>query len=101
MIVMVRTGEIAPGKLLAAMQFAVKVAMQINEQEGTNTQVLRDVGGMMGRVHWLTTYESLAQMETLAKQMEAKPYYQALLAEGGEQGLFSRITDVIYESIYG
>ena len=42
----------------------------------------------------------MAEYEAKGKELEGAPDYQALLAEGGELGLFNSLTDSLHESLY-
>ncbi|UCC54230.1 MAG: hypothetical protein JSV68_09710 [Anaerolineaceae bacterium] len=102
MITAVRSATIQQGTAIeAAFEWAVKVAMYLNENLGMNTKVQRNVAGSVYQVHWVTTVESLAQVDEVFQRMQADEGYGSLLAEAREQGLFdvSSIVDNLYQSI--
>ena len=80
---------------------AVKVAKYSNEKFGTNIQVARNVGGPVFQVHWVGTYDSLASLEKIWKQIEADQGYQGLVTEVRQQGVFigTSIVDSLYETV--
>jgi len=86
---------------MAGFAFAVKVATYITENLGTQIQVLRNVGGPVNQVHWIATYESLAEYEASMKKIENDEGYQGLLGELQEPSLYivSSVVDNLYESI--
>jgi len=85
----------------AAFEFAIKAAMYLNENLGTNTQVQRNVSGPVAQLHWATTHESLAQVEERQQKMQADEGYNSLIAEAREQGLFvaSSLVRNLYQSV--
>lgn len=55
----------------------------------------------MYQIHWVSTYQSLADFEKAWKQIEADDGYRALVSEARQQDLFigTSITDSLYESV--
>ena len=102
MITLVRSATLQQGTAVeAAVEWAVKVAMYLNENLGTNTQVQLNVGGPIFQVHWVTTLENLTQLDELVQKMQTDEGYGSLLTESREQGLFdvSSIVDGIFRSV--
>ena len=101
MITAVRTANIHDGKANEAVAWAIKTATYVSENLGVNLQVMRNVGGPVFQLHWVSNYESLAAYEAAMARIEADEGYQGLLAEGRNQGLFiaSSIIDNLYASI--
>ena len=102
MITFVRSARIQQGTAIeAAMEFAVKVAMYLSENHGTDTQVQHNVGGPVYQVHWVTTVENLAEVDQLNQKLQADERYGSLLATAREQDLFdvSSIVDRLFRSV--
>jgi len=102
MITFVRTATIHDGKVQDAFAWAVKVANYINEHiSGVNVQVVRNIGGPIYQVHWVSNYESLAAFAERMKRVETDAGYQQLLVEGRQQLLLigSSIVDNLYETV--
>ncbi len=101
MITAIRSAQIQDGKAQPAVEWALKAASYIRETFGTDTQVMRNVGGQTYQLHWVTNYESLAALEELQARSMVHEGYNAMLAEAGELGLFAidSIVDSIYQSL--
>lgn len=102
MITNVRSATIQQGvPVESAFEWAVKVAMYVNQTFGTNVQVQRNLTGPLYQVHWVNTLESLAQVEEIGQKLQADQGYASLLADAREQGLFvtASIEDHLYQSI--
>ena len=102
MIYFVRSAEVDRSKVDEAFGWAVKVANWINGKfSEANVQVLRNVSGPLGAVHWLSTSDSLASFEQLMAALESDQEYQGMIAEAREQGLFAQgsLRDSIYRSV--
>lgn len=101
MITLVRTVDIRDGKLLPATEWAIKAAGYVNDKFGLNAVVQRNVNGKVFRLHWVVTYDSMADFEEAGAATFADEGYQQLLAESTEKELFfaSSVTDNLYQSI--
>lgn len=101
MITAVRAATMNDGKVQAGFAWAVKVGMYITENLGINVQVLRNVGGPVNQVHWVSIYESLGSYDAAMKKIFGDPGFQELFAEAEQQGLFSAssVVDNLYESL--
>ncbi len=78
----------------------MEVAGYINGNiEGVEVQVLRNIGGQVFQVHWVSRYASLASYEQHWKGLEADEGYQAQITKARAAGLFigSSIVDRLYE----
>ena len=73
------TAKAAPGKLPAAMEWAMKVTEWSNKTYATGTEVLNNIGGDAWTIHWVAKFDSLAQYEETAAKFQADEEYQALL----------------------
>lgn len=84
MIYMIRSTRME-GDWDQSVQWAVKVAQYINEKfPEMHVQVLRNVNGSLGQIHWSSRYASLAVCEEIMAKVEADPGYQALMEESQE-----------------
>jgi hypothetical protein len=102
MITLVRSARIQQGTAVeAAIEWAVRVAMYVNEKHGLAMQVQRNVAGPVYQVHWVIALEALAQVDELGQTLQADEGYNSLLAEAREQNLFdvTSIVDNLYQSI--
>ena len=101
MITVVRTGSVHDGKFGEAVVWAVKITNYLREKLGANTQLMRNVGGPVFQLHWVSTHQSLADFEKAGKRIEADEGYRTFLAEARQQGLFiaTSIVESLYESI--
>ncbi|MCI5150295.1 MAG: hypothetical protein D3916_13070 [Candidatus Electrothrix sp. MAN1_4] len=64
-------------------------------------QAVRNVGGLMGQVHWIARFETLAEYDAVMKRIANDEGYQDLFKEVAEQKLFDAgsLADRIYETI--
>jgi hypothetical protein len=101
MVTFTRSARINEGKLEAAFEWAVKVAMVIKQNIGQDLQVHRSITGSPFEVHWSATFESLAAFETASAKMTADEGYIALLEEQREQRYLdtSTIEDRLFASV--
>ena len=84
MITFVRSAVALPGKMFEVLAFAKEMAAVVKRANGTDLSVGSSVGGVVGEIVWISTYDSLAQMEERVAKMTADPGYVAALkkAEG-------------------
>ena len=78
------------------------MAGYLNEKyPSAKVQVIRNVNGRLDQVHWMVSYESLADMEELGKQLQEDAGYGELVAEAQGKGLFdgSTIVDNLYATV--
>ena len=104
MITQVRTATVHDGKLPEAVEFGLKVVAYVNDKFPESTpQMIRNVGGPLYELHWVSTFETLASYEDLSKRLEADQGYQELLAEVRQARLFvaSSVVDHLYETVSG
>ncbi len=99
MIYAVRSADVKHGKLEETFEWAVRVAAHVNEKQGTNLQVLRNVGGAGQRVHWVATYDSLAAYEEIGAKIVADEGYQALVAELRDKELLGDWEDNLFATV--
>ncbi len=81
-----RMADIAPGRREEAIAFAAEVSAYVTENWGTKVTWGVEVGGRLGRIHWFSDHESMAEVEAnLAKSM-ADDKYVAIIDKA--EGLF-------------
>jgi len=82
MIYHVRAASIAPGKAPEAMEFGKKVCDYAKAKHGIEVSFMTQVGGPVGRVAWLTRYDSLGAYEQKWAKLMADAGWQKLLKAG-------------------
>ncbi len=88
MITFARSADIRDGKQQPAIAWALKVAAYVNDNLGTNFQVMINVAGKINQLHWVGTFDSLASFDASAGKINNDAGYQELLAEGTSEELF-------------
>ena len=104
MITQVRTAAVHDGKFPEAVEFRLKVVALLNDKfPDLNVQLIRNVGGPLYELHWVSATESLASYEDLNKRIEADQGYQELVAEIRQAKVFvaTSLVDRLYETISG
>lgn len=102
MITNIRTATIQQGfRAAPAFEWAVKIAMLLNDKYGANIQVNSNIGGKIAQIHWFATYDSLAHLEEMGQKFEADADYQALVDEVYEKDMFvsDSFTDHLFASV--
>jgi hypothetical protein len=101
MITQVHTADIRDGKAMAAIEQGLKLANYLNENFGTNVQLMGNVAGPTYQLHWFVNFESLAAFEEMNAKVNADPGYHQLLAEAYEQELWfgNSVVDNLYTSL--
>ncbi|MCI5125392.1 MAG: hypothetical protein D3925_13195 [Candidatus Electrothrix sp. AR5] len=101
MITSVRTANMNDGKIEAGFIWAVKVAAYISKKFSVDMQAVRNVGGLMGQVHWIARFDSLADYDAVMKKISNDEGYLNFFKEVAEQRLFDAgsLADKIYETI--
>ena len=104
MITQVRTAVVHDGKLPEAVEFGLKVVALLNDKfPDLNIQLIRNVGGPLYELHWVSSTETLASYEEVTKRIEADQGYQELVAEIRQAKVFvaTSLVDRLYETISG
>ena len=102
MITLIRTADINDGMAQDAFAWAVQVSHYINDNvDGVEVTVMRNIGGPVYQVHWVSRYDSLAEYARLWAALEADPGYQELIEDARDVGFFvgMSIEDHIYEAV--
>jgi len=98
MISFVRTGDIAPGKGVAAAAFAQKIVDYWKANYGRELQLMRPIGGNPNRIAWVGRYKDLAEFDEVSARTMADPKYLDLLVTGGELWIAGSIHDQLWRS---
>ena len=69
-------------------EWAQKVTAAIKESHGIEITVLRNVSGSGDEWHFMTTHDSLGDMETYINSVSSDPQFQALAGEAAEMELW-------------
>jgi hypothetical protein len=70
-----RSGRIAPGKELQAIQWAKELTAWANKKYGGHLSVYMDCFGEVGTVRFFDDFENLADLETKLQQVMADQEY--------------------------
>lgn len=102
MITWLRTARIHDGEFEEAFAWAAKVAEYLSEAYDPTVEVRRNVGGWMYEVHWVSHYDSLADLDEVRRRLQEDDHYAELVKEAREAGLFigTSISDYFYETVY-
>ncbi len=73
--------------MLQAVDWAQKVNGYVHEHYDLKAQIATTVGGQLFQLHFIMTYDSLAQMEQLTNQATGDAGYQELVAQAFDGGL--------------
>jgi len=79
-----RTAVIGAGKRDEALAFAAEVKSYVEENFGTTITWGLQLGGTLGKIHWYSDYENLAEFEKLLGQTMTDEGYLKLVAPAGD-----------------
>ena len=79
-----RTAVIAAGKRDEALTFAADIKSYVEEHFGTDVTWGFQLGGTVGKIHWYSDYENLAEFEKLLGQTMTDEGYTKLIAPAGD-----------------
>ncbi len=79
-----RTAVIAAGKRDEALAFAGEVKSYVEEHFGRTVTWGLQLGGTLGKIHWYSDYENLAEFEKLLGQTMTDEGYTKLVAPAGD-----------------
>ena len=99
MITFVRTRSIAPGKAAEAMAFAQQVTKLVKDKFGVELRTSVPIGGNPDRIAFVTTYPSMAELETAATKLVADADYQKLIAANAQTFLPGSAHDEMWMSM--
>jgi hypothetical protein len=99
MIAFARTASIAPGKVSDAVAFANQMAKYIKDKYGRTLQIFMPVGGNPYRIEWRTSYQDLAELESVSAKLMADTEYLGLIAKNSATFLPGSAHDEIWKSI--
>lgn len=96
MLAFVRTANIAPGKMGAAVGFAKDVAAHIQSHHDVALDVLKPVGGNPSRVAWSARFKDLATYEVFMNKLAADKAYWELVGRGSDCFLPGSVNDALW-----
>jgi hypothetical protein len=99
MIAITRTASIAPGKLRAAMDFALQIAKYIKDNHGTSLEVLMPIGGNPNRIAWHARYDTVAQWEALTAKLLNDREYLEIIGRNSETFMAGSVRDEIWRTV--
>ena len=79
-----RTAVIAAGKRDEALAFTAEVASYVEEHFGTAVTWGLQLGGTVGKIHWYSDYENLAEFEKLLGQTMTDEGYLKVIETAGD-----------------
>ena len=79
-----RAAYIAAGKMEGALAWAQEIAAYVSANYGIDVAVGLEAFGEVGRVHWFSEPESLAQWEEINAKLMADPAYMAKINEAAD-----------------
>lgn len=79
-----RAATVLPGKMMPTVAWAQDIAGHITANHGITVSVAVEVFGSAGGVHWISSFDNLAQWEELNLKMIADEALQAKIAHAGE-----------------
>jgi hypothetical protein len=82
MIRWTRSAEIAPGKIIDAIQWGKEIAEFVNKKHGAQSMVYIDIFGEYGKIRWFWDCEDLATLEKVANKINVDPEYLKILNRG-------------------
>ena len=89
MIRYIRSVSVNQGKFPQASKMAVELAAYMNEHfPGHNMRAHVQVMGDVNKLHWISEYESIAQIEQLFDELHADDGYMNFWRHAAEQDLF-------------
>ena len=93
-----RTAEVAWGKDAQALAWAKRIMGYLNDAyPECPGEVLTNIGGSLGQIHWARKHRSLAEMEAYGAKVEADEQYHALVKEMVEGGFLMSASDHLYQ----
>jgi len=99
MIVFVRSADLAPGKVMAAMKFAAEIAMLAEKIGGSSVTVMLPIGGNPNQILWRSTYDDLAGLEAAQTALMASEEYMSAIAAAADLFLPGSIFDRILRTV--
>ena len=68
---------------------------------GLDIQLMGNVAGKVNQLHWVATFESLAELEASMGKLGSNSDYEAMVADAAAQGLFATgsFSDSIYRTL--
>ena len=98
MVIHVITAAVNPGKFPQMMEWSGRAIGMVKENHDREISLLRNVTGPGNEFHFMTTHDSLAEVETYMKNINTDEQFQALIAEAWEQELWGSTRTSMYRS---
>lgn len=93
-----RTAEIAWGKEPQAIEWGIRIMKYLNDTyPGQPGEVLTNIAGKLGEIHWVRKHESLAEMEEYSSRLDGDEKFQALVKEMVDGRFLGAATDRLYQ----
>ncbi|MBP6014457.1 MAG: hypothetical protein KBA31_19670 [Alphaproteobacteria bacterium] len=80
--------RVAPGKNMEANEYFHTVVRQVKKITGTELKILSQLGGPMGHVVLLSTYDTITEWDQSRTKLQSDTGFQKLVAQAGVDGLF-------------
>ncbi len=100
MIFHVTTAVARPGTLPLMMDWSQRVTAMIRENFGQEITVLRNVAGSGDEWHFMTTHDSLADLEAYVDAVSGDEQFHGLAAEATQNELWSTTRTSIYRTAF-
>lgn len=81
MIIFVRSADVMPGQVAAAMQFAGEIKQMVADIAGVELTIMMPVGGNPNQIYWRASYDGLAEMDAAQGKLMGDQRYMAKLSE--------------------
>jgi hypothetical protein len=99
MITLIRTADIAPGKLTEAVTFAHTVAVAVEKIAGHKLQIAMPVGGKPFTLGWIVTEPDMATYAANNAKLMADTGYINLIETGAALFLPGSVHDELWQSM--
>ena len=97
MITFARIAAIVPGKRHEAMTFAHEVVKLVADKVGKTVNISIPIGGNPGRILWVSTYDNLAEFDSISTKLLKDADYKKLLDTGAQY--FGSLHDELWAAV--
>src|SRR5262245_7963321 len=73
MIQFIRTASVLPGRMPAAIRYALELAAHIEQHHNERVEVSIPLAGKVGRIKWRTEHRDLAELDRRLASMRGDP----------------------------
>jgi hypothetical protein len=81
MITAARSAQAMPGKLGEAIALLKEIAAFVKSKHGLEVQIKVQIAGPVGRLSWISNFDSLADYEATSNKILADKEYHALVGK--------------------